>query len=758
MRSFQIRSDKGVCFRSSTGHAGVFAADVEGAEGNKQRISVICNTWPLPAEAIVSGLRFTAKLQPATSAKYPDQHAATDVQSDEPTMCLILTAIRDALPELGKDNLRRLCRLRSTLKEKLERVARAEDGLESLRVRPASAATRVVDLYEKIRPAIDVASRFPEIPLQTLMKYKPPLTVDVLEANPWAPAKKKPASVSAKDVLAISDLIGKRLGFPVHAVQRMEAYARAACRVLSRDTFVDGGPNPLVGSTWFPREEVVARMAGLQGFAPDFAFTDQHARACLADAPPFVSVDRDWIAMAEDAAVERRLAQRIRALNNMEPNRHALRVLVEFDDLVAAGCAPSADMCAKIPRCRSLFDKYRDLDETQRSALRALATHRVITLLGSAGTGKSRTLSVLVLFAHLVMKTNMRPVAYTGKAVHRLRQEMDDGIECCTMHAQMTLAEFNNELDVADSFAIDEASMASPSLVTRMLEVSRGCSYLVFCGDDRQLPSFDPGAMLRDVVQSGVVATVRLTTIYRCGPGSGIATETPKIFLPGDQFPRESCSVNGLRIDLCAPNSDARLGAAIEAFRAEADEHGPDNVQVLSNTKRQCDRVNLLLQTTYNPELHEVGAELLHRGPAKAPYCKGDRVINTENMNTLQGRIFNGQIGTIASVDARSKQVHVAFDDVTHTFGAGEGDVNQLEHAWCVTVWKYQGSESSAVISLLDSGWGLSCELVNTAITRGKLSSHLIMSRENLAAALHKRASESRSTRLVQRLEEERDA
>ncbi len=66
-------------------------------------------------------------------------------------------------------------------------------------------------------------------------------------------------------------------------------------------------------------------------------------------------------------------------------------------------------------------------------------------------------------------------------------------------------------------------------LMNRLLAALPDRSALMIIGDVDQLPSVGPGSVLSDIIESGVVPTVRLTEIFRQAASSGIIVNTHRI-------------------------------------------------------------------------------------------------------------------------------------------------------------------------------------------------------------------------------------
>ena len=97
--------------------------------------------------------------------------------------------------------------------------------------------------------------------------------------------------------------------------------------------------------------------------------------------------------------------------------------------------------------------------------------------------------------------------------------------------------------------------------------------------------------------------------------------------------------------------------------------------------------------------------------------------------------IFNGDIGTVEKIDRANSEMTILFDDrrVIYDFSLLE----DLEHAYAVTVHKSQGSEYPIVVMPMCSAASmlLSRNLLYTAVTRAK-SIVILVGREEIVSEM----------------------
>ena len=355
------------------------------------------------------------------------------------------------------------------------------------------------------------------------------------------------------------------------------------------------------------------------------------------------------------------------------------------------------------------------LDDTQRGAVEAVLTHGVSVLTGGPGTGKSRTVAALVQVAEL-QGVAVALAAPTGRAAKRL-EELGDS-PAATLHrllgAQGRTGTFARgeewPLD-AVLVVVDETSMLDVELASALLEACADGTHLLLVGDPAQLPSIGPGRVLADLVESGTVPVVELTTLYRQAAGGAIARlatgvrggELPAVDAPDKEVvvvPAVGAAEAAHRVVQLVTDSIPRaLGIASE------------DVQVVTPVHKGAAgtwELNKALKAVLNPG----------RGTVSG-FDVGDRVVATANHLEAEPTGFaNGEVGVVAAA---------ADGTVTVEFASGPANVSgralaDLRHGWAVTVHRAQGSEWPAVVAVLppEAGGMLSRPLVYTALTRAQ--------------------------------------
>jgi exodeoxyribonuclease V alpha subunit len=350
--------------------------------------------------------------------------------------------------------------------------------------------------------------------------------------------------------------------------------------------------------------------------------------------------------------------------------------------------------------------------------------------------------------------------APTGRAAKRLAEST--GAEAMTLHRlleyQPPTGQFARDaahpLD-ADVVIVDETSMVDVPLARALLVAIRPSAQLVLVGDVDQLPSVGPGAVLSDVIASGAATVVRLTEIFRQAAQSRIVVsahqvnrgELPDLDPPGGGAASDFYFVarddpeaaRATVVDLVADRIPARFG------------HNPvADVQVLTPMHRGelgTTALNAALQARLNPP----GPPELVRG--ERAYRTGDKVMQLRN--DYDRGVYNGDIGVIAYVDTEAAVVRVEFD-AGRVAEYERGELDQLVHAYAVSVHKSQGSEYPAVVLPLATQHYMMLQrsLLYTALTRGKRLVVVVGSRRAVGMAVRNATARQRHTWLAERIRE----
>lgn len=747
--TFRVVGNKHIPYKSSD-YGGVVSAEID---GDTQSVDISSGLWPIRFAFVVPSLVFTAVLRQKNHEKYGPQYEMRGniVVHDEEYALYLSAMMTKGLNAVLTRRLRVLARrFGPEVFDKLSGISNgsiAADGLLGGSPRVDRVELEhlqgIVNVFEDSTDAVCLRKAFPAISTQMAIRYVGLVGVHDIQHDPYVLYSCKPKGL-VDDPLCVADAIARSHVVPPllrDDPRRIAAYLDAAMVQMQNDRF-----NPdTQGSIWFARDAVKATMMKMRDSGdPSWYFDECMLDATLVPMPGRIVEEGGYFARVHHDRVERSLATKLTNLScrtvnhNMDAALQCLSLFVSYNEQGVG--AKSLD--ARFPRWKLVYPSYAKCDATQRRALHMLAERHVLVLTGGAGTGKSEALCLVIRFFNYIAGVSMTACAPTGKAVDRLKQDLSEtDIDCRTLHSQCA----RRDTDTIRALAIDEASMAFPGIVDKIM--TDNLSYLIICGDDKQLPSIEPGAFLRDVMQSGTVPVVRLETVYRSGSGSGIATEAPKIFgRDAAQLHAAETDVNGFKIRL---RND--IGTAVSTVGRLVRESGSaEDVVMISNLKITCKKANRLLQAIFNPRMTDSQASKLERGDDYAPWVNGDRVVSNEKIQLPDGGyIFNGMTGIVARVDVTKRKVTVSFRDIEHEFSATD---RAIDHAYCVTAWKYQGSEVKHAVVFFEKPFGLSCELLYTAVTRGRYSTTVYLSLSDLKHSLATRTGPMRVTRLTDRL------
>jgi exodeoxyribonuclease V alpha subunit len=398
-----------------------------------------------------------------------------------------------------------------------------------------------------------------------------------------------------------------------------------------------------------------------------------------------------------------------------------------------------------------------DLAPEQEQAVRLALTEKVAVLTGGPGCGKSFTVKSVVTLAR-AKKAKVVLAAPTGRAAKRLAELT--GAEASTVHRLLELkpggdAAYDRDRPLdADLVVVDEASMLDLILANKLVKAVPPGAHLLFVGDVDQLPSVGAGEVLRDLLADGSpVPAVRLTRIFRQAQQSGVVANAhrinsgvppitqglPDFFLFAEDETEEA---GRLTVDVAARRIPAKFG--LDPRR---------DVQVLAPMHRGpagAGVLNGLLQQAITP----ARPDLPERRFGGRVFRVGDKVTQIRN-NYEKGTngVFNGTVGVVTALSTEEQRLTVRTDEdeeVDYDFD----ELDELAHAYAVTIHRSQGSEYPAVVIPVTTGaWMmLQRNLLYTAVTRAKRLVVLVGSRKALGQAVRTVSAGRRFTALDHRL------
>ncbi len=511
------------------------------------------------------------------------------------------------------------------------------------------------------------------------------------------------------------------------------------------------------GHSCLPKEKLIAAAAQQLGVSPERITTVLedclHSGRLVAyeKADEGQDTPRTYVFTAEHAEAEAYVAKKLLTLD-----RHCMTYGTGDIDLLIARAEAEQGI------------RYAAL---QRSAIHRALSGGVLVLTGGPGTGKTTViLALLRIFEFLGNKVAL--AAPTGRAAKRMSEAARH--EARTIHRMLEMertettenVRFNrnsgNPLE-ENVIIIDEASMLDLPLMHGLLRAMRNGTRLILIGDSDQLPSVGVGNMLCDILACGAFQTVRLTEIFRQSEKSLIVTNAHSINrgqMPvldradGDFFfvprPREDQIAATVASLICE-----RLPRAYgEAMR--------EKIQVITPSRKGragTELLNPLLQERLNPPDGKK-REIRFRDRL---FREGDRVMQVRNnydivweKNGTEGAgVFNGDIGIIERIEPRAESLYIRYDDRLATYEYSM--LEELEHAYAITVHKSQGSEYPVV---LFPAYGcapqlLTRNLIYTAVTRAREMVVMVGRQDIVAQMVENDRHDMRYTCLCTRLVEE---
>ncbi|MFJ9208356.1 ATP-dependent RecD-like DNA helicase [Streptomyces sp. NPDC102264] len=398
-----------------------------------------------------------------------------------------------------------------------------------------------------------------------------------------------------------------------------------------------------------------------------------------------------------------------------------------------------------------------ELAPEQQQAVRLALTEKVAVLTGGPGCGKSFTVRSIVELAR-AKKAKVVLAAPTGRAAKRLAELT--GAEASTVHRLLELkpggdAAYDRDRPLdADLVVVDEASMLDLLLANKLVKAVAPGAHLLLVGDVDQLPSVGAGEVLRDLLaENGPVPRVRLTRIFRQAQQSGVVTNAHRI---NSGVPPITQGLVDFFHFVEEETEDAgRLTVEVVAHRIPA-KFGLDprrDVQVLAPMHRGpagAGALNALLQQAITPARPDLPEKRL----GGRVFRVGDKVTQIRN-NYEKGEngVFNGTVGVVTSLNVDDQRLTVLTDEdeeVPYDFD----ELDELAHAYAVTIHRSQGSEYPAVVIPVTTGaWMmLQRNLLYTAVTRAKKLVVLVGSRKAIGQAVRTVSAGRRFTALGHRL------
>jgi exodeoxyribonuclease V alpha subunit len=497
------------------------------------------------------------------------------------------------------------------------------------------------------------------------------------------------------------------------------------------------------GSTCLPRGALLAGARELLG-------GDGASEALIDDLAAAGDLVRegDFVYRAATAELEAELATRVLELSRGAAGGR----LREVDpDALAGGAGLHAGTSEDTPVPGQIA-----LTAEQRDAVRAAFAHRLSVITGGPGTGKTATIRTV---ASLAAKQNARVllVAPTGRAATRMTEA--SGFRATTVHSALGWIPGEGPTHTEDDplkcdlLIVDESSMANLELMVTLLRALARTAHVVLVGDADQLAPVGAGKPFAELVQSEVVPTARLSHIFRQAAGSMIVQgahaikrgETPQ-FAAAQEMRRDL-----FLIERASP------GAALEEIVSLVSERLPSHygvdpvadIQVFAPVYRGdlgIDALNEALREALNPHGVPVGGGRLRLG---------DKLMMTgRNLHELG--LMNGTLlRLLDELKGDGDDAALLLESDESIFRLPPEESERLRLAYACSVHRGQGIELPVAVIVAHPAAGayfLRREMLYTAVTRAKLATVIVGSREVIARAARTPDTGQRHDRLGERL------
>lgn len=419
--------------------------------------------------------------------------------------------------------------------------------------------------------------------------------------------------------------------------------------------------------------------------------------------------DNEWIYLENFYNVEKEIATRIVGLDrskNIKKIEHIEKVLKDIEK-----------------------KSNIELSDKQREAVLSINDSNVTIITGGPGTGKTTIIKTIIdLYEERKKKVVLS--APTGRAAKKMTEAT--GREASTLHRLLGIGKLDDEgiysrhsdykgepID-ADLIVVDELSMVDMFLMNYLLNCVYKGTKLILVGDIDQLPSVGPGSVLKDLINSEVINTVKLDKIFRQAAKSKIILNAHRVnngqgfIQKGDEDLEEDTKEDFFFIK--QNSTEKMMQEVISLSTGRLEKFGNydffKNIQVLTPTKKGplgTRELNKALQSVLNPNIEELPEKTF----GGVTYRVGDRVMQVKNNYDITWErekkqfesqtyfvkpsekveigtgVFNGEIGTILEIDEKEKVVKIQFDDEKVAWYE-YADLEQIEHSYAITIHKAQ--------------------------------------------------------------------
>ena len=414
----------------------------------------------------------------------------------------------------------------------------------------------------------------------------------------------------------------------------------------------------------------------------------------------------------------------------------------------------------------SLLEKDNNIiyNDEQKEAIKSSLENNVTIITGGPGVGKTTIIKAIVdLYISIndlrtdQDKEEIKLLAPTGRASKRLAESTL--LKSSTIHRFLKWDKDTNSFgineynkDYSKLIIVDEVSMVDTLLLDSLFKGLTNNIKLVLVGDYNQLPSVGPGLVLKDLIDSEMIKTIKLEKLYRQKENSYIPYLAKEIkennlsdFLTTrDDYTFLKCSYNNIRttlIDICSKLIEKK--------------YSYKRVQIMAPLYASIngiDNLNKILQNVFNPK-DESKKEL---AVGDVIFRENDKILQLVNMPDKN--VYNGDIGIIDRIipsnmsDSKKNEIVVNFDGNYVTYLPK--DFSSIKHGYVISIHKSQGSEFELVIIPICESYKrmLYRKLIYTGITRAKSKLILLGDSDSFVYAVSNNNEILRKTTLIEKL------
>lgn len=390
------------------------------------------------------------------------------------------------------------------------------------------------------------------------------------------------------------------------------------------------------------------------------------------------------------------------------------------------------------------------LAENQKEAISKSLSNKLMVITGGPGTGKTTLVQTLIKILE-AKELNIKLCAPTGRAAKRLSETT--GLEATTIHRLLEIDptqggfKYNEDNRLScDYLIVDESSMIDVTLFFALIKALPENAGLLLVGDVDQLPSVGAGQVLKDIINSNMITTVRLNQIFRQSATSDIITNAHNVnkgILPNLGSHKENSDFYFIEAETGDDIINKIITMICQRIPKKFNLDPVNDIQPLCPMQRGGSGARLLnseLQKALNPN-HQEGIAKFGQ-----VFALGDKVMQMEN--NYDKDTYNGDIGIISAIDKDEQEITIDFygNKVEYDYA----DLDQITLSYATTIHKSQGSEYPAIIIpiTMQSYMMLRRNLIYTAITRGKKLVIVIGEKKAFAMAVRDSKSSNRYSKL----------